>query len=40
VNRVLEIGGKLLTAQLKRSNPNLHAVSFDEAAAIGTPTNV
>lgn len=36
VRRVVEIGpGKSLTAQLKRSNPNLEAMSLDEAAALG-----
>jgi [acyl-carrier-protein] S-malonyltransferase len=35
VRRVIEIGpGKILTSQLKRSNPNLEAVSLDEAAAL------
>lgn len=34
VTRVVEIGGKLLTAQIKRSNPNLEAVSLDESAAL------
>lgn len=36
VRRVIEIGpGKILTAQLKRSNPNLECTSLDEAAALG-----
>lgn len=36
VRRVIEIGpGKILTAQLKRSNPNLECISLDEAAALG-----
>jgi [acyl-carrier-protein] S-malonyltransferase len=34
VRRVVEIGGKLLTAQIKRSNPNLEAISLDEEAAL------
>lgn len=38
VRRVIEIGpGKILTSQLKRSNPNLECVSLDEAAALGGP---
>ncbi len=40
VRRVVEVGGKLLTAQLKRSNPNLEAVSLDEAAALGATSHV
>lgn len=36
VRRVIEIGpGKILAAQLKRSNPNLECISLDEAAALG-----
>ncbi|MEK7248704.1 MAG: ACP S-malonyltransferase [Chloroflexota bacterium] len=35
VRRVMEIGGKTLTAQLKRSNPNLECIAVDEAAALG-----
>lgn len=41
VQRVIEIGpGKVLTAQLKRSNPGLEAVSLDEADALKAATNV
>jgi [acyl-carrier-protein] S-malonyltransferase len=41
VRRAIEIGpGRILTGQLKRSNPNLEAVSLDEAAALGAATNV
>jgi len=40
VRRVMEISGKLLTAQLKRSNPNLEAVSLEEAAALRATSNV
>jgi malonyl CoA-acyl carrier protein transacylase len=37
VRRVIEIGpGKVLTSQLKRSNPNLECVALDEAAALGS----
>lgn len=35
VRRVMEIGGKTLTAQLKRSNPNLECIALDELAALG-----
>jgi [acyl-carrier-protein] S-malonyltransferase len=40
VRRVVEVGGKLLMAQLKRSNPGLEAVSFDEAMALGAASSV
>jgi [acyl-carrier-protein] S-malonyltransferase len=40
VRRVVEIGGKLLTAQIKRSNPDLEAVSLDETAALGATADV
>jgi [acyl-carrier-protein] S-malonyltransferase len=41
IRTIVEIGpGRILTSQAKRSNPNLEAVSLDEEAAIGAPTNV
>lgn len=41
VRRVIEIGpGKILTAQLKRSNPNLECIALDEAAALGPFENL
>lgn len=41
VKRVAEVGpGRILTAQLKRSNPGLEAISLDEAAALGAPSGV
>jgi [acyl-carrier-protein] S-malonyltransferase len=41
IKRVIEIGpGRVLTAQLKRSNPALQAVSLDEDAALPAGTNV
>ena len=41
VRRVLELGpGKILTAQLKRSHPDLELGSLDETAALGVKSGV